>query len=108
MREHTFDLFRECDVLVTPAVASNHKEIGSDTVNVAGEVVGYRRAFATFSALVNHAGHPALVVPINEHGDPPPSLQLIGPDWSEHRLLEIGMAMERAGVARFRPPPPQG
>ncbi|MBT8165406.1 MAG: amidase [Acidimicrobiia bacterium] len=105
LREHTFDLFRECDVLVTPAVAGNRKEIGSDTVVVDGTEMGYRRAFATFSALVNHAGHPALVVPIHEHGDPPPSLQLIGPDWSEHRLLEIGIALERAGVVRFRPPP---
>ncbi len=108
LREHTFDLFRECDVLVTPAVAGNRKEIGSDSVVVDGTEVGYRSAFATFSALVNHAGHPALVVPIHEAGDPPPALQLIGPDWSEHRLLEIGMAMERAGVVRFRPPPPAG
>ena len=105
LREHTFDLLRECDVLVTPAVAGNRKQIGSDTVVVDGTEMGYRRAFATFSALVNHAGHPALVVPIHEGGDPPPALQLIGPDWSEHRLLEVGMAMERVGLVRFRPPP---
>jgi len=105
LREHTFDLFRECDVLVTPAVAGNRKQIGSNTVVVDGTEMGYRRAFATFSALVNHAGHPALVVPIHEGGDPPPALQLIGPDWSEHRLLELGMAMEQAGLVRFRPPP---
>lgn len=104
LREHTFDLFRQCDVLLTPAVASNHKQIGVGTVAVEGEQMDYRRAFSTFTALVNHAGHPALVVPLHEGGEPPPAIQLIGPDWSEHRLLEVGLALEQAGIVRFRSP----
>ncbi len=104
LREHTFDLFRECDFLLTPAVAGNRKEIGDSTVVVDGSQMSYRRAFSTFSALVNHAGHPALVVPLHEAGSPPPAMQLIGPDWSEHRLLGAGLALERAGVVAFRPP----
>jgi aspartyl-tRNA(Asn)/glutamyl-tRNA(Gln) amidotransferase subunit A len=104
LREHTFDLFRECDLLLTPAVAANHKPIGVGTVMVDGIEMGYRRAFSTFSALVNLAGHPALVVPLHEGGDPPPAIQLIGPDWSEDRLLGIGLALERSGIARFRRP----
>jgi Asp-tRNA(Asn)/Glu-tRNA(Gln) amidotransferase A subunit family amidase len=104
LREHTFDLFRECDLLLTPAVAANRKTIGVDTVMVDGTKMGYRRAFSTFSALVNTAGHPALVVPLHEGGDPPPAVQLIGPDWSEDRLLSIGLALERSGIARFRRP----
>lgn len=103
--EHVFDLFREVDVLVTPAVAHNVKPIGQEELVVDGETMGHRRALSTFSALVNHMGHPALVVPLHEAGDPPPALQIIGPDWSEHRLLEIGMALERAGVVAYRPPP---
>ncbi|NNC93332.1 MAG: amidase [Acidimicrobiia bacterium] len=104
LREHTFDLFRECDLLLTPAVAANRKAIGVDTVLVDGTEMGYRRAFATFSALVNLAGHPALVVPLHEGGDPPPAIQMIGPDWSEDRLLGIGLALERSGIVRFRSP----
>ncbi len=105
LREHTFDLFRECDVLLTPAVAANRKPIGAPQLMVDGEEMGYRQAFSMFSALVNHAGHPALVVPLHEGGSPPPSIQVIGPDWSEDRLLAVGMALERSGVVRFRPPP---
>ncbi len=108
LREHTFDLFRECDVLATPAVAANRKAIGELSLVVDGEEMGYRQAFSAFSALVNQAGHPALVLPLHEAGDPPPSIQLIGPDWSEHRLLEIGMGLEAAGVVRFRAPEPVG
>lgn len=104
LREHTFDLFRECDLLLTPAVAANRKSIGADTVMVDGTEMGYRRAFSVFSALVNLAGHPALVLPLHEGGDPPPAIQLIGPDWSEDRLLSIGLALERSGIARFRRP----
>jgi aspartyl-tRNA(Asn)/glutamyl-tRNA(Gln) amidotransferase subunit A len=104
LREHTFDLFRKCDLLLTPAVAANRKTIGVDTVMVDGTEMGYRQAFSTFSALVNLAGHPALVVPLHEGGDPPPGVQLIGPDWSEDRLLSIGLALERSGIARFRRP----
>ncbi|MDH3607013.1 MAG: amidase [Acidimicrobiia bacterium] len=104
LREHTFDLFRHCDVLLTPAVAGNRKQIGVDIVIVDGVEMTYRRAFATFSSLVNHAGHPAIVLPLHEAGDPPPAIQFVGPDWSEHRLLEIGLALERAGVVGYRPP----
>ena len=104
LREHTFDFFRQCDVLATPAVAANRKLIGLDELMVDDEEVNYRVAFSRFSSLVNHAGHPALVVPLHEAGDPPPAIQLIGPDWSEARLLEAGMAMEQAGIAGFRAP----
>jgi aspartyl-tRNA(Asn)/glutamyl-tRNA(Gln) amidotransferase subunit A len=105
LREHTFDLFRQVDVLATPAVASNHKPIGVDDLLVAGEEMTYRRALSMFSALVNFTSHPAIVLPLSEAGGLPPALQLIGPDWSEHRLLGIGTALEQAGIVAFRPPP---
>jgi len=104
LRDHTFELFRECDLLLTPAVAANRKTIGVGTVMVDGTEMGYRQAFSTFSALVNVAAHPALVIPLHESGDPPPAIQLIGPDWSEDRLLAVGMALEHSGIARFRAP----
>jgi aspartyl-tRNA(Asn)/glutamyl-tRNA(Gln) amidotransferase subunit A len=104
LREHTFDLFRECDVLATPAVAANRKLIGLNEVVIENQEINYVAAFSRFSSLVNHAGHPALVVPLHEAGDPPPAVQLVGPDWSEARLLEIGSALERGGIVRFRAP----
>ena len=107
LREHTFDLYRQVDLLATPAVASNHKPVGIDDLLVAGEEMHYRRALSVFSALVNHTSHPAIVLPLHEPGKPPPALQLIGPDWSEHRLLEVGSALEQAGIVTFLRPPDQ-
>ena len=64
----------------------------------------YRKVFSWFSALVNHAGLPALAAPLVGPGDPPPSLQIIGPPWSEDRLLEIGQRLEDHNVIGFRSP----
>ena len=105
MRAEAAIALKVCDVLITPSVASLRKVIGEDTVDVAGEAVGYRVALSCFSALVNQMGLPALSLPVAIPGTPPPSVQLIGAMWSEHRLLEIGAGLEDAGIATTPPPP---
>ncbi len=100
-------LMTRWDLIATPAVAAGPKRIGDDRVVTESGDVGYRQAFSWFSALVNHAGNPAIVVPLDADGAPPPSLQLIGPRWAEPLLLGTGVALEEAGLA-VRRPPPQG
>ncbi|MDQ3500426.1 MAG: amidase family protein, partial [Actinomycetota bacterium] len=61
-----------------------------------------------FSALVNHAGNPAIVIPLTmatDPGLPPPSLQIIAPWWQEETLLGVAARLEQQGIAGFRPPP---
>jgi aspartyl-tRNA(Asn)/glutamyl-tRNA(Gln) amidotransferase subunit A len=93
------------DVLATPTVGLAHKVIGDDRIEIDGRRVSYRPAMAQFTALVNHLGLPALALPLRGFPGPPGSLQLIGSAWSEHHLLEIGAAMERAGIVEVRRPP---
>ncbi len=93
------------DVLATPACAATRKVIGEETIDVLGSTTSYRPVLSRFSSLVNHMGNPALAIPITTEGSPPPSLQLIGAKWAESRLLEIGRALEEAGVCGYRPPP---
>ena len=95
----------ECDVLVTPAVAASRKPIGEENIAVGTEFGSYRPHLSRFSALVNHTSLPALTVPLDQDGVPPPSLQLIGARWEEHRLLEIGRTLEQAGISKHRTPP---
>jgi Asp-tRNA(Asn)/Glu-tRNA(Gln) amidotransferase A subunit family amidase len=95
-----------CDAVITPAVATLRKVIGVDTVTVGGTDEGYRSALSCFTAVVNHAGHPALVAPIAVPGTPPPSIQLIGRRGGDHTLLELGIALECAGLIATPPPPP--
>ncbi len=96
--------FEHVDVLITPTVPARHKLIGDDVMRYDGEEHFYRTVVSWFSALVNHAGLPALAAPLIAPGSPPPSIQIIGPDWSENRLLEIGLRLETHGIVGFRPP----
>ena len=93
------------DVLVTPTVAALRKPIGVNTVDIGGEKVHYVRAESVFATLVNHIGLPALALPLPGDSKPPPSLQIIGRAWSETRLLEVGLALEKAGSVSTQTPP---
>jgi Asp-tRNA(Asn)/Glu-tRNA(Gln) amidotransferase A subunit family amidase len=96
------------DAVVTPTTAVLRKEIGEEQVATEEGPIPYRQALSAFTALVNHAGHPALALPLAVPpafpNDPPPSLQAIARRWEEHRLLEIGLALEQAALVAFRPP----
>jgi len=98
--------FGQVSLLLTPGVAARRKRIGDDLI--AGQL--FRPVLSWFSALVNHAGVPALVMPLAAEPDPrpdvpPPSLQLIAPWWQEDLLLGVAAHLEARGVVGFRPPP---
>lgn len=99
-RQRAMVAFGRFDFLATPTVGTTRKVIGSDTVDTAEGPRSYRPVLSCFTALVNHLGCPAIAGPL-PGGAPPPSLQLIGAPWSEHRLLEVGAVLEREGVFRL-------
>ena len=98
-------LFDEIDVLVTPTTGATRKAIGEPAIEVDGGPRPYRSVLSWFSSLVNHMGVPALAVPLRRPGSPPPSLQMIGPWWSEARLLGLGRVLEQEGLVGFSFPP---
>lgn len=91
--------FGAFDFLATPTVGSTRKVIGAETIETTEGQLAYRPVLSCFTAAVNHLGCAAVVGPL-PGGTPPPSLQLIGPAWSEHRLLEVAALLEREGVFR--------
>jgi amidase len=100
--------FEDVDALLVPAApttAFTHRETGAP-LEVDRQAVSYWEA-GRLVAFVNLAGLPALSVPTGPGADGLPiGLQLVGPRWSEPRLLEIAQELERAGVLPgFRPPP---
>lgn len=99
--------FGEADLLLTPTTASRRKEIGVDTVTVAGTEEPYRQALSWFTTLVNQSGLPAIALPVagtaGEHL-PPVSIQLIAPWWDEAGLLAFAAALEDAGIVGFTRP----
>ncbi len=105
LQQRMNSIFEDVDVLVTPTVAAARKPIGSDEIVVGSETEFYRTAFSAFTSLVNQAGNPALSLPLATRGNPPPSVQIIGPHYGENRLLEIGITMEADGFAGYQSPP---
>ncbi len=71
---------------------------------VIDEVLGDHAVSGDAGQLAAVAGYPHLTVPMGEVSGLPVGLSLIGPAWSEARLLSLGYAFEQATHGR-RPPP---
>ncbi len=101
IRDRFAETFRSVDLLITPTVPVMRKQIGNDRI---GDL-HYRVVLSWFSAIVNHALLPAIALPLAGAGEPPVSLQAIGPTGSETALLGFGRSLERAAVVGFTPAP---
>lgn len=101
IRSRFADAFATVDLLATPTSAARRKVIGEDSIGDKS----HRTVISYFTALVNHALHPALAMPIVNSGAPPASLQVIGPLDSESKLIGFGRSLDKAGVTGFTPAP---
>jgi len=102
------DFFQDLDgLLVPPAMttAFTHRDPGAP-IDVDGELVGYG-GHGGLLVFCNLTGQPALAVPAGLDSDGlPVGIQVVGPRWSELRLLGIAGELERAGVLPgFQVPP---
>jgi len=101
IRRRFADAFGGVDLILTPTTPVMRKIIGE-------EMIGdrhYRAVLSWFTALVNHALHPAIALPLAGTGAPPVSLQAIGPLGSETSLIDFGRTLEESGLVGFIPAP---
>jgi aspartyl-tRNA(Asn)/glutamyl-tRNA(Gln) amidotransferase subunit A len=86
-------LFGTFDLIVTPAMTTPAKTVdagGSIATEMYGEWAGYLYPF-------NLTGHPAMSVPCGfSAAGLPIGLQLIGPWFSEQRMLDVALVLEQA------------
>jgi amidase len=85
-RDQLVRVLRDVDLLVTPTLTIFPPPLGH----------GEELLMARCTLPVNLAGVPALSLPVPSGGPVPASLQLIGPHWSEERLLAAGSVVEAA------------
>jgi len=100
--------FEDLDGLILPpalTTAFPHSEAGT-SVDVDGKAVSYWEIGGPLP-IVNLTGLPALAAPAGlDRAGLPIGIQIVGPLWSELRLLDIARAFERAGILPgFQAPP---
>jgi aspartyl-tRNA(Asn)/glutamyl-tRNA(Gln) amidotransferase subunit A len=101
IRRRFADAFGDVDLIITPTTPVMRKIIGEDMIGDRH----YRAVLSWFTALVNHALHPAIALPLAGTGGPPVSLQAIGPLGSETSLIDFGRTLEESGLVGFIPAP---
>jgi Asp-tRNA(Asn)/Glu-tRNA(Gln) amidotransferase A subunit family amidase len=92
-------------LLVAPTVGVRSKTIGVDDVDIDDTPVFHRVPLANFTAPINAIGIPSLSMPITGSGAPPVSVQLIGPTWSEAKLLTVAGYFEDRELVGYASPP---
>lgn len=83
------EAFKNCDVIITPTAPTAAFRIGE---NINDPLKMYATDVCTIT--VNIAGLPALSLPIGNDHEMPVGMQLIGPHFSEERLLGIAKEFE--------------
>lgn len=89
VRAEFAEAFSQCDVIITPTAPTAAFKIGE---NVNDPLKMYASDICTIT--VNIAGLPALSLPIGNDHEMPVGMQLIGPHFSEERLLGIAKEFE--------------
>lgn len=89
------EVFKKVDVLISPTLPIMPNTIGEDSVDLNGEQVDLLSNIIRLTGPGNLTGLPALSIPCGMNGNLPVGLQIIGPAFSEKRLLNIGYAIEQ-------------
>lgn len=97
-------MFDQIDVLLTPTAPNPAPRIGQTSILLGGVEEDTRLASTRFVRGVNALGLPALSIPCGLTADRMPiGLQIIGPAWSERKLLDIGAALEQEFPIGLKP-----
>ena len=91
------DAFEKVDAILAPTLPIAASKIGEKDILIGAEKETVRSALVRLNRPANLTGHPALSIPCGfTRTGLPIGLQLIGPNWSEARLLAIALAYEGA------------
>jgi len=91
-----------CPVSTVPAIT--HRRTGA-YVEVDGKEMTYHLALGAYTCIFNVTGHPMILLPIGRsEAGLPIGMQLVGPRWSDTRLLDIAEELAKVTGPFERPP----
>jgi 1-carboxybiuret hydrolase len=97
-------LFDRFDLLIAAATPVSAPLIGADTFTVNGRSLATRAGLGVLTQPISCIGLPVCAAPVwPDSQGLPLGVQLIGAPWREDVCLAAARALERAGVAAFRP-----
>jgi len=95
--------FEDVDVIITPTTACTAPVIKNDALRTGDSNLPLLDKIMRFSPAANLTGLPGLSVPVGyDEAGLPIGLQIMGPAWSESRLLQVGAVIEK-DVQRHAP-----
>jgi Asp-tRNA(Asn)/Glu-tRNA(Gln) amidotransferase A subunit family amidase len=98
-RERVRELFQSVDVVLAPTTPCVAPLIGqTDWGKIGGVEVFVRAHLGLFTQPLSFIGLPVISVPVARQGRLPLGVQLVGPPWSEARLLRVASVLEATGV----------
>ncbi|MDP3740452.1 MAG: AtzE family amidohydrolase [Hyphomonadaceae bacterium] len=97
-RDRVADIFETTDILLAPAAPFPAQPIGQPTIRMGRGDLSVRANAGLYTQPISFIGLPVVVAPLLARGQPPRGVQLIGPPWSEARLLRMARRLELAGL----------
>jgi AtzE family amidohydrolase len=102
-RDRVREIFREVDIILTPAAPCAAPLIGQETMMVGGVEMPTRANLGIFTQPISFIGLPVVAVPIRPPGALPLGVQVIAAPWREIDALRVARYLEQMGVANGRP-----
>lgn len=88
-------MFNDVDVLISPTLPFLPPEIGSHSGLINGNEVGFLDHIIRFTGPLNLTGLPAASVPCGFVNNLPVGMQIVGPAFSEGRILNVAHTLEQ-------------
>lgn len=99
--KHDFNkVFEKVDVLMSPTLPVVLPKINESLVDLNGEKVDLMNNTIRFTGPGNLTGLPALTVPCGLNEDMPVGVQIMGPAFSENRILNVGYSLEKMNLLK--------
>ena len=98
------EAFKKVDILISPTLPVMPNNIGEELVDLNGKEVELLPNFIRLTGPANITGLPTLSVPSGFNGQLPVGVQIIGPAFSERRVLNTGYAIEQMNPLQGKRP----
>ncbi|MGB3492663.1 MAG: AtzE family amidohydrolase [Elainellaceae cyanobacterium] len=97
-RDRLLELFQTVDIILAPTTPCPAPTIGQDVMTIDGVEVKTRPNLGLYTQPLSFVGLPILSVPVQQPGELPVGVQIIGAPYQEAKVLRVARVLEEKGV----------